>query len=266
MIAYNFFDAHNHLADRQFDGSRKVVLSECAALGIVCVVNSTRPSDWPRVSELASTSASIIPTYGVHPWFALEGSKLALQQLRELLLDRTSTVGEIGLDYSRRDVDRVLQKSLFTAQLSIAAYLNRCVSIHCVKAWGDMMALLRGNDRPQCGFLLHSFKGPVDSIAPLARLGAYFSIAESNFPPNDENKEAMTRRLAVLRAIPGDRLLLETDATGDTSANGITGTVVPSSLVSLYHRVALLRGENREKMQHEINENAARLFGVIDQG
>jgi TatD DNase family protein len=262
-----FFDAHNHLADPEFDDSRREVLSECADLGIVCVVNSARPSDWPRVSDLAATNPAMIPCFGVHPWFLHEGSEGALRSLRDLLLARPSAVGEIGLDYSRTEIDREDQIRLFARQLTLAAEFNRSVSIHCVKAWGDMLTVLRESARPQVGFLLHSYSGPIELVAPLARLGAYFSFSESSVPAYEKSQVGIRGRpMALLQQIPRDRLLLETDAPGRRSNKGGVYPIRPSSVVPLYRQMAMVLGEEPEKLQAELNDNGQRLFEPINQG
>ena len=77
--------------------------------------------------------------------------------------------------------------------------------LHVVRAWAWLTAVLA--DCPPPGkFLLHAFAGPAEMVAPLAKLGAYFSIGPAGVVPNRE------RACRALQAIPLERLVIETDA------------------------------------------------------
>ena len=91
-------------------------------------------------------------------------------------------------------------------QLRLAAERNLPLSIHCLQAWGPLLDILRAEPRPACGFLLHSYGGAAELVAPLAELGAYFSL------PGYFALERKTRQREAFRQVPADRLLIETDA------------------------------------------------------
>ena len=91
-------------------------------------------------------------------------------------------------------------------QLRLAAERNLPASIHCLQAWGRMHELLRAQPRPERGFLLHSYGGSRELVAPLAALGAYFSF------PGYFMQERKARQRDAFAAVPLERLLIETDA------------------------------------------------------
>ena len=200
-------DAHNHLQDSRFDAIRDQVVAEMLESGITrCVVNGTCPDDWPKVAELAAQYPDlIIPSFGLHPW-----NKPISNWLEELthFLDTTpnSCVGECGLDRWIEGYDMELQTEIFTAQLEIAAKRNLPLSIHCLKAWGTLIEILESHPLPARGFLLHSYGGSAELVPRLTKLGAYFSFSGYFLHPRK------AKVIDAFRAVPTDRLLMETDA------------------------------------------------------
>lgn len=204
-------DAHNHLQDTRFDGFREDVIMEMLDQGIQhCVVNGTRPSDWAKVAKLAKDYPEIvIPSFGLHPWHAAEAINHPgwLDQLTHLL-DTTpnACIGECGLDRGIEGYDKDQQTQVFTLQLKLAASRNLPISIHCVRAWGQLIDMLESTPLPQRGFLLHSYGGSAELIPRFARLGGYFSFSGAMLRSHKQK----TRD--IFTQVPPDRLLLETDA------------------------------------------------------
>ena len=202
------YDAHNHLQDVRLDSQRGAVLRTAVEQGVaVMVVNGTSEGDWSEVAVLADRRSEIRPAYGLHPWFTSERADGWEQRLINMLnADPNASVGEIGLDrwIEGHDIDD--QESVFHSQLEIARELNRPATIHCLKAWGRLMDVLRSARIPERGFLLHSYGGPSELIHELSELGARFSI--SGYFAHARK----TKQREVLRRVSIDRLLLETDA------------------------------------------------------
>ncbi|MBN8248640.1 MAG: TatD family hydrolase [Verrucomicrobia bacterium] len=216
-------DAHNHLQDSRFGGYQDAVVSAALAAGVSrMVVNGSCESDWPEVAELARRFPAVVPAFGLHPWSLAERTPGWETSLNSWL-DRTpvAVIGEIGLDrwiHENPDRWRALsgvagdpppmeeQESLFLSQLQIAAERGISASIHCLRAFGRLLELLANHPRPERGFLLHSYGGPTELVPDFVRLGAYFSF------PGYFGHERKARAREVFRAVPQDRLLLETDA------------------------------------------------------
>jgi TatD DNase family protein len=204
-----FYDAHNHLQDERFAGRQEELLALCRREGVAAmVVNGACEADWPAVAELACRHPDlVIPSFGYHPWYVGERTPAWREELERALRETPgSVVGEIGLDRWKPGLDLVAQEEVFVWQLRLAAERDLPASIHCLQAWGKLFELLRAGPRPARGVLLHSYGGPVEMIAPLAALGAYFSL------PGYFAHERKQRQRETFRHVPLDRLLIETDA------------------------------------------------------
>lgn len=199
------FDAHNHLQNYPGPAETAEALEQASASGVRAMLcNGTNPGDWAAVLDLAAGRKGVVPCLGLHPWFVDKARSGWLELLEALLTRAHSCVGEIGLDKTAC-ADHGKQEEAFRAQLQLAKKLKRPVSIHCVKAWGRLLEILK-EERPPA-FMLHAYGGPPEMVNSLARLGAYFSFSGGMLNPRREKM-----RRALLTA-PPKRLLFETEST-----------------------------------------------------
>lgn len=270
--ASRYFDAHNHFHDGRLARlDRARWLEEAAAEGLgAMVVNGTEPADWEAVLEWATRfPGTIRPSFGVHPWKVGAVAEDWESRLRGILAEAgpMAGVGEVGLDRWIPDFDPVRQETVLRAQIALATGGNRPLTIHCLRAWGPLLEVLRSEALPKRGFLIHSVGASPETIRELAALGAYFSVSG---PFADPAKKKFARALA---AIPGDRLLLETDAPdmlgppawrrGELT-DPATGEAVchPASIWGVYAFVAQTWEGGEEALVEQVATNFDRFFGA----
>ena len=229
------------------------------------MVNGTREEDWPAVAALAAEHAWVLPSFGLHPWHIHGRSREWFGELERLLAAHPSAgVGEIGLDRWIADHDIAAQSEVFRAQLSLAATLNRPVTIHCLRAWGALWEILRAHPLPARGFLIHAYGGPAEMTRGFLDRGGYFSF---NAYFLHERKAAQRE---IFRHLPVERILVETDAPdlpppADRNPHPLTdaaGNAInhPANLALAYASLAELRGEALEELIAQVRENFGRLF------
>jgi TatD DNase family protein len=267
MNELRLYDAHNHLQDERLTRCRESILADLTQERVVrMVVNGSCEEDWPAVLELTRRCSYVLPSFGYHPWHVRERSPGWQHSLTSFLDQVPSAIGEIGLDRWIRDHDLAQQEEVFVWQLRLAAERNLPVSIHCLQAWGRLLEILRAEPRPQCGFLLHSFGGPLEMVGPLAELGAYFSF------PGYFAQARKSRQRETFRSVPPDRLLIETDAPdqplpeehilyplSDTASGKPLNH--PANLRAVYQFVARLLDEPVERLAEQVEANFQALWG-----
>lgn len=210
------YDAHCHWQDERLSPHAHAIAAGLAEVGLArAVVNGSKPEDWPQVAALAAADPRVLPAFGLHPWCVNatcgKGSAHAdnwLEQLRQHLRQHPqAAVGEVGLDNWLPDADKTLQREAFLAQAALAAAGNRPLSIHCLRAEGDLLAALKTAPAlPARGIHLHGFSGSLQGAFRLLDIGAHFSFSEYIAEP----RRAKARTIA--EKIPLERLLAETDA------------------------------------------------------
>lgn len=132
---------------------------------------------------------------GAHP--GLAGAQRGFTPERfEELLQRTPLVSEVGLDGSSR-VSSSLQHETFRSVLSVVTDLPRIVSVHSYGATDPVLDVLEEYRIP--GVVLHWWLGDLESTKRAIDLGCWFSVNSS------------ARSLAILKELPKDRILPETD-------------------------------------------------------
>ncbi len=149
--------------------------------------------------------------FGVHPWQAGEsGRAAAFGAVRAALAaDPGAGVGEIGLDRLRAPRVDDAQRELFGRQLELAAELRRVVALHGAKCWGEVVRQCRPYAGRIPAFLFHGFSRADGLLPEIVALNGFVSVG-----PAVLNDHAVNYR-ALVRKIPRDRLLVETDAAAD---------------------------------------------------
>ncbi|MGA2176416.1 MAG: TatD family hydrolase [Verrucomicrobiota bacterium] len=261
------YDAHNHLQDERLKPHLDAVMAAVQAEPIArMVVNGASETDWPDVLELARRFPQVLPSFGYHPWYVKECTPQWREKLLDFLGQAPSAIGEIGLDRWIQDADVARQEEVFVWQLRLAAERDLPASIHCLRAWGRLLEILRAEPRPGRGFLLHSYGGAPEMIPALARLGAYFSL------PGYFAHERKARQRETFRHVPPDRLLIETDAPDQPLPEernrfpllDAAGKPVnhPANLGAVYEFAAEFLGRPLEELAAQVESNFFRLFAL----
>lgn len=208
--ALRLFDAHCHLQDPRIAAVAPALIRAAGASGVArFAVNGTSEKDWHLVKQMAEDHPAVVPCFGLHPWCVPERSPDWMNLLRGFFAETPeAAVGEIGLDKGShgKTINFGEQVEVFQRQLELAKELARPVSVHCVRAFGDLLEVLKQTGPFPAGVLLHSYMGSAEMVSALANLGCYFSL--SGFLTGMKS----TKAKHVLKSIPLDRILLETDA------------------------------------------------------
>jgi TatD DNase family protein len=201
----------------------------------------------------------------VHPWVVAragdEEMERMVRALEEMLAGarvRPVALGEMGLDRSPRLPADGLgrQERALRAQLAMARALDLPVVLHVLRAHEAALAVLRSDGLPARGGVVHSFSGSAELARAYLKLGLHLSFAG---PITYENARK-TREAA--RAVPAERLLVETDAPDQTPRARKPGRNEPAFLAEIVEALAHARGEDPAALARSTADNARRLFGL----
>ena len=217
------FDTHAHYFDARFareaEGGADALLETLMPDLVSYVVNvGTNLENSRAAVEQAKKYDGMYAAVGIHPedCHFITAPDEALSALRAMLgtretraKDKIVALGEIGLDYHWQfygeiPMDKAKQAYFFDAQMKMAEELDIPVIIHDREAHGDCFeTVLR---YPNVRGVFHSYSGSSEMARELVRRGWYISFAG---PLTYKNAERVRE---AARAVPRDRLLLETDA------------------------------------------------------
>ncbi len=264
------FDSHNHLQDFARRTDFEKILGEARDAGVArMAVNGSTEADWPVVAELARRYPElIVPAFGLHPWFIAGRTSGWRETLENFLREFPwAAVGEIGIDRWIPDYDWDDQVGVFLEQWRLAVALDRPAEVHCLRAFGHLEQLMRGEPKPARGWILHSYGGPAEMVAAFAKLGASFSFSGYFLHPRK-----ITGRAEAFLKVPRDRLLIETDAPHMAPPEGSSlfpcppgadGKHVnhPGNLAAVAAGLAQILGVTPEELAALTTGNAVRMFG-----
>jgi TatD DNase family protein len=256
-------DSHCHLDLPQFDADRDAVIARMAEGGVRYAINPGVDLASSHVAvALAQQHECIYAAVGIHPHDAKTLDAVALKELKQLAASpRVVAVGEIGLDYYRDLSPRDVQRRAFEAQLELAAELGLPVIVHDRDAHADMLATLRHwcsslVTRHSSVGVLHSFSGDVTMAEQAVAMGFYIGVSG---PVTYKNAY---RLRDVVRAVPLERLLIETDAPYLTPHPHRGQRNEPAYVRRVAQAVADVRGLTLEQVAAQTTANAGVLFGL----
>jgi TatD DNase family protein len=226
------------------------------------VTGSSVESTRKAVSLAREHPGVLFATAGVHPHHAADLTAEALPELEALARDPVVVAaGECGLDYFRDFSPRDLQRRAFGWQLELAARTAKPVFLHQRDAHEDFIAILREHRANLAGGVAHCFTAGEAERDAYLELGLCIGITGWI---NDERRGLHLRE--VVKGIPSDRLMLETDAPyllpRDIRPAPKTRRNEPMYLPQVAQAVALARGETAAAIAAATTRTARRFFSL----
>ncbi|KAJ1460337.1 TatD family [Pelagophyceae sp. CCMP2097] len=232
------FDSHCHT----HSGPR----AACDARMYEGVTQAVDEAEWLEVLKRKSGDTV---GFGVHPWqahlarLAQNGFQDRLEAM--LLAHPEAIVGEIGLckcarnvrgDKAARATGAEAQAKVFEVQLDVALKLGRPASVHCVRAHKELRAALAAalgrvggaEAGPRASVALHSFSGSAADVRALLEDPAITTACDVYFGFSHTvnvlmaGKRDFAALLDAVRAVPEDRLLVESDVSEASTAHAAT--------------------------------------------
>ncbi|WP_430418466.1 TatD family hydrolase [Phenylobacterium sp.] len=200
-------DSHVNLHAPQFDEDRDAVIARAREAGVQLMVNiSDRLSNFDKVRALAD-QPDIWCTVGTHPHEAKEDPDLTPESLIRLAADpRVVGIGECGLDFHYDLSPRDVQAQVFRAHVVAARETGLPLVVHTREA-DDVMGQILEEEYARGPFrlLMHCYTSGADLARRAAAMGAWFSVSGiATFKAAEDVRE-------VIREMPGDRIIVETD-------------------------------------------------------
>jgi TatD DNase family protein len=232
------------------------VLERARAAGVeTLIVTGTSPAETRKALALGFWT-----TAGVHPHGAKDCSAATLEELRALARDpKVVAIGECGLDYNRNYSPHPDQEKWLVAQLELAAELGKPLFLHSRDAHPRFAEILRNLRVGKA--VAHCFTGEADELRAYLDLDLYIGITGWIC---DERRGR--HLVALVKEIPQDRLLLETDAPyltpRDLQPQPKARRNEPAFLPHILRAVAHARGEAPEALAAATTRNAKAFFGI----
>jgi len=203
-----FVDSHCHLEMEVFDADRDTVIARSLDEGLVYILTvGTEARYFGKVLELVEKYPSLYGAIGIHPHNSTDLDEDLIQKIvSSLKHGKIVACGEIGLDFFRDYSPREAQTSAFRRQIELAKEAQVPVIIHSRAAKEDTLIILEEMGDDLWNGVIHCYSYDVSTARRLLDMGFYISIPGTlTYKKNGDQAD-------VVRFVPVDRLLAETDA------------------------------------------------------
>lgn len=257
-----YIDTHCHLYDEAFDADRDEAVRRAVDAGVTTMLlPDIDSSSTPRLEALALQYPQHFRCMaGLHPTSVKENFETELELVHERLFSPLTShlspfvaVGEIGMDLYWDRTFEGEQREVLRRQMRWAIELGLPVCLHIRKAHNEVFGLLRDLNRATYSGVMHCFGGSVQEACRAVEMGFHLGIGGVVTFKNATMAE-------VVKAVPLERLLLETDAPY-LSPVPHRGQRNESAYIPLIaKRIADLRGITLEEVAAQTTASARQLF------
>ncbi len=263
-----YIDAHCHLQFEQYDADREEIIEqmrERGVAGVVVGVSYDAYGSSKAAVDLAEKHEHLFASVGLHPGDAVHGSFDEEAFLALAKHPKVVAIGECGLEYFHKEAsaeEKKAQKELFKKHIALAAELDKPLIIHAraskgtQDAYHDVLALLQEakSEHPNLRGDAHFFAGGIAEAEAFIKLGFTISFTAVITFARDYD--------AVIRAIPLENILAETDAPFVAPASRRGRRNDPLAVIDVVAKIAEIRGEDPEIVRQALLANTRRLYGL----
>ncbi|MFY9461866.1 MAG: TatD family hydrolase [Candidatus Sungiibacteriota bacterium] len=287
MSTLKLIDVHTHIQFAAFEKDQGAVIQRALDGGVWLVnVGTQKDTSVGAVKIAEQFPEGVYATVGLHPihteksyhdpqelgtslhsqvykddvvkGFTSRGEEFDYDYYKKLAAHpKVVAIGECGLDYYRLGQDsKEKQEAAFLKQIELSAEVKKPLMIHCRNAFADLIRLLQATSyklqaRPG---IIHFFSGTKEDAKELLGLGFSFSFGGVITFARDYDE--------VIKYLPLDRILLETDApyVAPTPHRGKRNE--PAYVIEVAKKIAELKGLSFEEIAAKTTDNAQKLFGI----
>jgi TatD DNase family protein len=279
-------DTHCHLDYNKFNDDREAVIQRAIETGLtrILIPGLDLASSLAAV-KLAESHPMIYAAVGFHPTDIQTWDDSSIANLRALTPSpspigrggKVVAIGEIGLDYYwvKEADQQARQREVFIQQLALAKEVNLPVIIHMREAedaWfgpasTDLLEILstwhadlisKNHPLAERPGVLHSFNGTLETAQKALALNFYIGVTGPVTYKNADQKRQ------VIRQLPLDRLLIETDSPFLAPVPQRGKRNEPAYVRHIADKIAEIHSKNPAEIADLTSRNAARLFAWGD--
>jgi len=250
-------DTHAHLGYPDFDGDRQEVIERSFEEGCEAILEVGWHAESSRAAaKLAAENERIYASVGIHPHEADRATVDSFETIAELLdQPKVVAIGETGLDFYRNYSSPDRQREVFRWQIGLARSNSLPLIIHDRDAHADVLSILKAEKAAEVGGVMHCFSGDAETARQAIDLGFHIGLGGSL---TYGRKEDVWRD--ILRVVPRERMLLETDCPWLSPAPYRGKRNEPMRVRLVLETLGRLLEADLPELERATSENARRLF------
>lgn len=277
-------DAHTHVHFAAFEKDYREAIQRALDIGVGMVIVGTQRDTSRRAVEVANEFEGVWAAVGLHPThtdksyhdpkelggdkgFTSRGEEFDYEHYKSLAVNpKVIAIGECGLDYyhsqgnqNAKIKSQNLQKEIFLRHIELAQEVGKPLMIHCRPskgtddAYSDLFSLIH-NPQFLIPKILHFYVGSLEMTKKFVEAGFYFTFGGVITFARDYDE--------VVKYIPLDRILLETDAPYVAPEPYRGKRNEPAYVIEVAKKLAELKRISYEKLAEQTLKNSLQIFGI----
>ena len=251
-------DTHAHYNDEKLTSHTAEILKEAEKNGVGMVINVGYDIESSVLAvKQARLYKNMFAAVGIHPHDANTYNSDNVKILTELLKsNKVVAIGEAGLDYYYDKDTKNLQKEVFVSHIELANKFNLPLIVHSREANKDTFDVL-SEHKLNKGGIMHCYAGSAQMVKGYADLGFYFSFSGVITFKNFNNFEA-------IRAVPKDRLLIETDCPYMTPVPRRGEVNSSINLPLIFGKLAEILSLDKQELEYILEKNSKKIYRITE--
>lgn len=253
-------DTHCHLTMSEFEADRPNVILRATEAGVSHLITiGTDIEDSRQAITIAEKHDFIYAAVGIHPHDVKDITDIdnISETIKKLASNKkVVALGETGLDYHYMHSPAKLQQEHFRLEINVAKSMGLPVIVHSREAKEDTLQILKEENVRTTGGVLHCFSGDMEMAEKAMEMGLYISFSGVITFKNARNI------LDIVKAVPLDRILIETDAPFLTPAPYRGKRNEPAYVKLVAEKIAEVKGISLEELGRAVMSNASGLFKI----
>lgn len=247
-------DSHIHLDDERFDYDRNELIKMATLSGVEkFIVPAVTVNRFPAVLKIAEEHKAVAYTLGLHPYYINEHGGKELEFLAQALQGSGAVgLGECGLDYHLKDLDKVKQQKIFEAQVILAKHFDLPLVLHVRGAVDDVFKTLKKHDYFKA--VMHSFNGSIEQARQINEHGVYLGFGPAVCNPKANKLQAL------VKSIPVEFMMIETDAPDQPFFDRAGKRNLPIDLLRVNLEIAKIKAIEPDFLAAQTTANTKHLF------
>lgn len=253
-----------NLMHRLFNDDREKIVIDAAQAGVspLIITGTSERSSIQAVNYAEKYIGKLYCTAGVHPHDTKLCNNETINNLEKLSKhDCVVAIGECGLDYNRDFSPRDIQRKYFEAQVELACKTGLPLFLHERDAFDDFCSILEKYRSVISKMVVHCFTGNKEQLQKYIQLGCYIGI--TGWICDERRGKHL---LDLVKLIPKDRLMIETDAPFLTPRNldekPKNGRNEPKYLVHILDELVYYLDEDPEDLANRVYRNTKQFFNI----
>ena len=250
-------DTHCHLNDNRYNKDIGAVVSNAKEQGVeYIIIPATSPTDLDKTIKIAEMFDNVYCGLGVHPHDASKFNENVYDRILKLSKHKkVVAIGEFGLDYYRNLSPKEEQIYAFNRQLDIAIETDLPALLHCRDADSDFVKVLENYTGNGLRGVCHCYSSGLEVAKKLLDMGVYFSFTANITYPKVNMSE-------VIKLIPLDKIMLETDSPYMTPPPNRSERNVPQNVLKVAEKISIIKNISLKEVIRMTTENAKSFFKI----